>query len=183
MASAGHRVPEISLDELTRFHETHFSQSAADHFDSHFIRPDRGRDQRASNHHTNQEEQPPEHHYDDDDDGLGYYEDGTKRTLTDEQIAMFRHSELEAVRRAQDRSGSHRRSTIPTSEKNITHNTTNGETDEVPPRSESRVPFHKANSQHHGKSRKAKGREQAEPDRRKRTWDVVELGLESLDYD
>jgi hypothetical protein len=31
----------------------------------------------------------------DDDDGLGYYDDGTKRTLTDEQIAMFRHSEIQ----------------------------------------------------------------------------------------
>jgi Protein of unknown function (DUF3807) len=30
-----------------------------------------------------------------DDDGLGYYEDGTKRTLTDEQIAIFRHSEIQ----------------------------------------------------------------------------------------
>lgn len=28
------------------------------------------------------------------DDGLGYYPDGVKRTLTDEQIAMFRHSEI-----------------------------------------------------------------------------------------
>jgi hypothetical protein len=31
-----------------------------------------------------------------EDDGLGYYEDGAKRTLTDEQIAIFRHSEIEA---------------------------------------------------------------------------------------
>ena len=27
-------------------------------------------------------------------DGLGYYPDGAKRTLTDEHIAMFRHSEI-----------------------------------------------------------------------------------------
>ena len=32
---------------------------------------------------------------------LGYYEDGTKRTLTDEQIAMFRHSEIQAILRTQ----------------------------------------------------------------------------------
>ena len=32
--------------------------------------------------------------YFEDDDGLGYYPDGVKRTLTDEQIAMFRHSEI-----------------------------------------------------------------------------------------
>ncbi|KAI9818948.1 MAG: hypothetical protein M1832_004116 [Thelocarpon impressellum] len=34
---------------------------------------------------------------DDDDDGLGYYFDGVKRTLTDEQVAMFRHSEVHAL--------------------------------------------------------------------------------------
>lgn len=28
---------------------------------------------------------------------LGYYEDGTKRTLTDDQIAMFRHSEIQRL--------------------------------------------------------------------------------------
>lgn len=32
-----------------------------------------------------------------DDDGLGYYPDGVKRTLTDDQIAMFRHSEIYAI--------------------------------------------------------------------------------------
>ncbi len=32
-----------------------------------------------------------------DDDDLGYYPDGVKRTLTDEQVAMFRHSETYAI--------------------------------------------------------------------------------------
>ena len=35
-----------------------------------------------------------------DNDGLGYYPDGVKRTLTDEQIAMFRHSEIHSLLRA-----------------------------------------------------------------------------------
>ena len=35
-----------------------------------------------------------------DSDGLGWYPDGVKRTLTDEQIAMFRHSEVQAILRA-----------------------------------------------------------------------------------
>lgn len=35
------------------------------------------------------------------DDGLGWYSDGAKRTLTDEQIAMFRHTELEGLLRQQ----------------------------------------------------------------------------------
>ena len=37
----------------------------------------------------------------DGQDTLGYYPDGVKRTLTDAQIAMFRHSEIEALRREQ----------------------------------------------------------------------------------
>lgn len=36
-----------------------------------------------------------------EDDGLGHYEDGVKRTLTDEQIEMFRHSEMEQMARAE----------------------------------------------------------------------------------
>ena len=34
-----------------------------------------------------------------EEDDLGYYHDGTKRTLTDDQIAMFRHSEIYAILR------------------------------------------------------------------------------------
>lgn len=33
------------------------------------------------------------------DDELGYYPDGAKRTLTDDQIAMFRHSEIYSILR------------------------------------------------------------------------------------
>lgn len=49
----------------------------------------------------------PQATYEEQDD-LGYYPDGTKRTLTDEQIAMFRHSEIRAIlrkRRLQRESG------------------------------------------------------------------------------
>lgn len=38
-----------------------------------------------------------------EDDGLGYYDDGVKRTLTDEQIAIFRHSEMEQLKREERR--------------------------------------------------------------------------------
>ena len=34
-----------------------------------------------------------------DEEGQQYYEDGVKRTLTDEQIAMFRHSEIQKLKR------------------------------------------------------------------------------------
>ncbi|KAM5472644.1 hypothetical protein MferCBS49748_001310 [Microsporum ferrugineum] len=33
------------------------------------------------------------------DDGLGYYPDGVKRTLTDQQIQIFRHSEIQGLLR------------------------------------------------------------------------------------
>ncbi|OCT54099.1 hypothetical protein CLCR_00212 [Cladophialophora carrionii] len=39
----------------------------------------------------------PDHLTGIDDDELGYYGDGTKRTLTDEQIKMFRHSEIQRL--------------------------------------------------------------------------------------
>jgi hypothetical protein len=45
----------------------------------------------------------PEETYDEEDDGLGYYEDGTKRTLTDEQIALFRHTEIQTILRERRR--------------------------------------------------------------------------------
>lgn len=32
-----------------------------------------------------------------EESGLGYYSDGTRRTLTDEQIKMFRHSEIQRL--------------------------------------------------------------------------------------
>ncbi|KAL8700449.1 MAG: hypothetical protein Q9224_000956 [Gallowayella concinna] len=35
----------------------------------------------------------------DEEDALGYYPDGVKRTLTDEQISMFRHSEIYSILR------------------------------------------------------------------------------------
>lgn len=38
-----------------------------------------------------------QHQYDDGDDGLGYYSDGVKRTLTDDEIAIFRHSEIQRI--------------------------------------------------------------------------------------
>ncbi|MCJ1310896.1 hypothetical protein MMC25_004564 [Agyrium rufum] len=34
-----------------------------------------------------------------EDNDLGYYDDGVKRTLTDEQISIFRHSEVQALLR------------------------------------------------------------------------------------
>ncbi|KAL2390830.1 hypothetical protein RJ035_000846 [Blastomyces gilchristii] len=40
---------------------------------------------------------------DDGDDDLGYYPDGTKRTLTDKQVEIFRHSEIQKLQREKRR--------------------------------------------------------------------------------
>jgi len=61
----------VTIDNLVEFHASHFHGSAL---------PNKA---------------PEDFWEEQEDDGLGYYEDGTKRTLTDEQIAIFRHSEVQ----------------------------------------------------------------------------------------
>ena len=73
-------------DDLRTFRSQHFG-----HPESPALRI-AGSNAQVSSHHNAQSLQ-------DDDDGLGYYPDGVKRTLTDEQIAMFRHSEIYSLLR------------------------------------------------------------------------------------
>jgi hypothetical protein len=155
----------ISQDDLQSFHQNHFSTGAVAHFNLTFLNPN-----------DVSQAQHAEEFAGDDDDGLGYYDDGVKRTLTDEQIAMFRHSEIEALRRQL-----HKR---PASAEHKTH--ANKETgaveDEGPqPRDQVAATSMKKNN----KKRKGNNGRQQEPkpDLRKRTWDVVDTGLDSLDYD
>lgn len=119
--------------------------------------------------------------YDEEEDELGYYEDGTKRTLTDEQIAIFRHSELEALRRAQELAASRGAEGPMPLERSGTENSPRSR-DSVPP---SEKPSHPDPSTGAKKRKKRKGKSRAQtekPDLRKRTWDVVEAGLGALDY-
>ena len=145
---------------------------------------------------------------DQDDDGLGYYEDGMKRTLTDEQIAIFRHSEIQALLR--DRRNAYERHKK--DERNQAASAPeegeldDGEIEDVlvketssssrsspcknPPNSSNATNLSEKMSK---KAKKAKKAEQArqrgffkqniKPDLRKRTWDKVDSGIESLDYD
>ena len=69
--------PTIDPEKLRQFHQAHF--------------PGQQVPQVSATSQTETE------HYEEDDDGLGYYEDGVKRTLTDEQIKMFRHSEIQRL--------------------------------------------------------------------------------------
>lgn len=67
-------------DDLRDFHAKHFSHAPAPEHVLHGV-----------------ENEPAGEYYEEEDSGLGYYEDGAPRTLTDEQIAMFRHSEIQAI--------------------------------------------------------------------------------------
>ncbi|KAF1944056.1 hypothetical protein EJ02DRAFT_420636 [Clathrospora elynae] len=77
------QIPTVTIDDLRAFHANHFPHAPAPEYILHGIEP----------------EAAVVDDYCEEDDGLGYYPDGTKRTLTDEQIAMFRHSEIHAILR------------------------------------------------------------------------------------
>jgi hypothetical protein len=67
-------LPTITEDDLRTFHLKHFPATPLPQ--SFASTQDRDQEQ---------------------EDELGYYPDGTKRTLTDDQIAMFRHSEIQQL--------------------------------------------------------------------------------------
>jgi hypothetical protein len=75
-----------SQDDLRLFHAAHFPNAPLP--ESYL-------------HGTPAEPAEEEHVY--EDEGLGYYSDGVERTLTDEQIAMFRHTEIQTILRERRR--------------------------------------------------------------------------------
>ncbi|KAL2127214.1 hypothetical protein VTI74DRAFT_11084 [Chaetomium olivicolor] len=172
MAGTSLKVPQISHAEMIAFHDAHFSKLATDHFHAHFVQPEH----QLAEHHT-YNAVGEEEYYEEEDDGLGYYPDGVKRTLTDEQIAIFRHSELEALRRARE-SSTIRKTTIITPEEDAAHDMSEGEVSSAAPSATAKKP----KKRKRGKA-KNKNKTGAEPiDLRKRTWDVVGKGLATLDY-
>jgi len=70
-------LPTITEQDLRTFHLKHFPATSLPQ--SFAPAEDRGQEE--------------------EEDDLGYYPDGTKRTLTDDQIAMFRHSEIQQLLR------------------------------------------------------------------------------------
>ncbi len=185
---------------MSSFHAAHFSSTSVEHFALHFLGP-------AEDEETNYEEGNEEVQ----DDGLGYYEDGVKRTLTDEQIAMFRHSEIQTLLRERRRTREAKEEDEP-------------ESPPQQPVAESKKPIigpvmesvdfeegeleddstgtptplsqdTKSNSKRNKKKNKSQKANQRDPkpkgffkqnikpDLRKRTWDKVETGLDALDYD
>ncbi|KAH7391408.1 hypothetical protein BKA64DRAFT_710311 [Cadophora sp. MPI-SDFR-AT-0126] len=178
----------ISQDDLASFYAAHFSTSSIDHFSEHFLGP------------------VEEEYYEegDLDDDLGYYEDGVKRTLTDEQIAIFRHSEIEALlreRRHAAEEKEHQKTydteeavsaeVVVEAEFTVTDGVEDGELEEGSPASSVSTPTASKPQAHMTKKEKKIQRakqlgffkQNVKPDLRKRTWDKVDTGLGSLDYD
>ncbi|KAJ5999914.1 hypothetical protein N7481_000323 [Penicillium waksmanii] len=74
------QVPTVTLEDLQAFQASHFP----------------GHPQTI---HPPAAEPADDDTYEDGEEDLGYYPDGVKRTLTDEQIRIFRHSEIHALLR------------------------------------------------------------------------------------
>lgn len=77
-------ITESEVSQLREFHAQHFPQQPVPSLT--------GRIEQVEANPATDSGLPPEN-----SSGLGYYRDGTKRTLTDEQIEMFRHSEIQRL--------------------------------------------------------------------------------------
>ncbi|KAI1804716.1 hypothetical protein F4811DRAFT_552584 [Daldinia bambusicola] len=207
------QAPEVSQEDISSFYDTHFSFAAVELFDTQFLKPENAQD-------YNQYYEEYEECYE-EDDGLGYYPDGVKRTLTDEQIAIFRHSEIEALRRAKRRTAKLGKTSIvplqvveeddstsigdpnpdsiaillPTipdeiqeeykgKEGDAQDGSEDGEIEEEKPQpTEAEIKRQKKQRARKRKQEQRKFQPEKKPDLRKRTWDVVEAGMDSLYYD
>ncbi|KAI1089781.1 hypothetical protein F5B19DRAFT_495067 [Rostrohypoxylon terebratum] len=208
------KVPQVSQVEIESFHETHFSSPAIELFDFQFFRPENAQNE------DQYYEEYEEYYEEEEDDGLGYYPDGVKRTLTDEQIAIFRHSELESLRRVEakatklkqqsaellqaakdeDASALHEELTTTSppivqgentegleakkEENDVQEGSEDGEIEaEAPQLTKAEARRLKKQRSKRKKQQERKFNPEKKPDLRKRTWDVVEAGMDSLDYD
>ncbi|KAI9737659.1 MAG: hypothetical protein M1818_005663 [Claussenomyces sp. TS43310] len=174
---AGQCAPfQISASDLEAFHIAHFSTTSTSHFATQFLGPVSGGEAHVA---------------EADDDGLGYYDDGTKRTLTDEQVAMFRHSEIHALLKKRLRAEEAQTeaespiefSMTPTA---IVDGVEAAASDAalLPTATDERESQHpsRGHAKKGRKARKGAGARPVKPDLRKRTWDMVDKGLDGLDY-
>ncbi|KAI9044783.1 DUF3807 domain-containing protein [Aspergillus affinis] len=81
------QIPNVTIEDLQTFQAQHFPGSAQIPTTQYQYRHDETVDEHLDGGNA----------YDEDD--LGYYPDGVKRTLTDEQIKIFRHSEIHTLLR------------------------------------------------------------------------------------
>jgi hypothetical protein len=83
--------PSIDTSDLISFHLAHFQGTYPLGMERLNVKATNYAEVELSENHN---DDSYSEHDEDYDDGLGYYPDGTKRTLTDEQIAFLRASEL-----------------------------------------------------------------------------------------
>lgn len=83
---------ELEITKLKQFHATHFIGQPVPNISN-----------ASAQRSLEQEKEAKYEESEEYDDGLGYYEDGVKRTLTEEQIKMFRHSEVQRLLAARRR--------------------------------------------------------------------------------
>ncbi|KAL4765120.1 DUF3807 domain-containing protein [Aspergillus foveolatus] len=84
-------IPTVTLEDLQAFQAKHFPAT---------VKPLQSPSHPTHDaYNENLNANADEGDVDDEDDDLGYYPDGVKRTLTDEQIRIFRHSEIHALLR------------------------------------------------------------------------------------
>lgn len=187
-------------DDISSFFESHFSSDAVKAFQLQFFTPSQEALQQvpSDGYDRGWGEEWEETGYD-EDDGLGYYPDGVKRTLTDEQIKIFRHSELHALERQKEKKEDNRKFAAEQAlsagvdpdnrEGSATGAAAPDEAEDGEVQGEEQVQVQVSTA--NKKKRKRKGKngsgngqpKEPKPDLRKRTWDVVEMGLDSLDYD
>ncbi|RFU23808.1 hypothetical protein B7463_g12530, partial [Scytalidium lignicola] len=120
------------------------------------------------------------------DDGFGYYEDGVQRTLTDEQITMFRHSEIQTIlRERRHKKEAEVDSGLISSADDREVDIEDGEVEdeELQEREIAAATPEVSRQSRKRKRKKSKQNHPAKPDLRKRTWDKVDEGLAGLDYD
>ncbi|KAI1809914.1 hypothetical protein GGS20DRAFT_595374 [Poronia punctata] len=185
--------------EFESFYATHFSSDAVAIFGTQFL--------------CQEKAETGDDGYDDygneEDNDLGYYPDGVKRTLTEEQIAIFRHSELETLRRAEAKRSNQG---VPGATEPTVHPITTEAVDilledadlvegsygtddaaeasedgeiesEQPALTKAELKRRKRQRARQKKKEGQKFQPEKKPDLRKRTWDVVEAGMDSLVYD
>lgn len=123
------------------------------------------------------------------DDGLGYYSDGVKRTLTDEQVAIFRHSEIQSILRERRHAAEGK-----TGREQDAHTATDADLEEgelgedAGQTAEAHAPLMATSAQkvkpkcNDKPKKKSWFKQNVKPDLRKRTWDKVDQGLDALDY-
>ncbi|KAG9247803.1 hypothetical protein BJ878DRAFT_477083 [Calycina marina] len=185
-------TPDISQADIATFHSTHFAAASTNHFSKQFLGPVEVRGEYADKEYWEEEE----------DGGLGYYSDGVKRTLTDEQISIFRHSEIQALLRERRRDEEAKEdkklsSPLPAMEEGELEDdagaseetsTSTSTTSSMPP--PTAAPRNtKARKMKNKKVQKSRPsyeqsffKKNIKPDLRKRTWDKVDEGMAALDY-